>query len=196
MRSNRAVLAAVALAAALGPAGCERESERAAEVKPETGAPTIPPASEPLPAPMPEAGGARVGATPPPGQTGEVHRFEPAAGQTGVRGTLVVRPDSLHPDSLKLVASLDGLTPGAHAWHIHAGPCGQEAAPVRVPLSPAGGKPGLGRDLRADHAGTIYDSLTVPAAAVRTNRPPGGQSIRVHARGGADHGPTVACAPL
>jgi hypothetical protein len=117
-------------------------------------------------------------------------------GEGNARGNLVVRPDTVHPDSLKLVASLDGLAPGAHAWHIHAGPCGQEGAPVLVPLSPAGGKPGLGHDLHAGEHGSVYDSASVPAAPLRANRPSSGASVRVHARGGANPGPPVACASL
>lgn len=196
MRSNQSVLGALALAALIAAAGCKKESERAAEVRPETGAPTVPPASEPLPAPMPNEGAAQVGAAPPAGETGDVHPFQPVAGQGNARGNLVVRPDAVHPDSLELVARLDGLAPGAHAWHIYAAPCGQQDAPVLVPLSPAGGRPGAGRDLRADRKGTVYDSVSVPAAPLRTGRPPAGASVRVHARAGADHGPTVACASL
>lgn len=98
--------------------------------------------------------------------------------------------------NLRLEVSIDGLSRGDHAWHIHSGPC-NEQAPIVVALSRTEEMTGLTQSLTADGTGHTEGTVTVPfddlsPDELATSR----YSVRVHARGGADHGRTVVCADL
>lgn len=96
----------------------------------------------------------------------------------------------------RLVVALDGLPPGPHAWHIHSGPCGQQA-PVVVPFTATAQSQGIAHPLTADPAGSARAEVTVPASQMTLERLASGRySIHVHRSAGTDHGPTVACANL
>ena len=96
----------------------------------------------------------------------------------------------------RVEVSLNGLSEGDHAWHIHDAPCGQEG-PVVVPFSATADEEGLTGDLSVDESGRAESSADVPAEDLTLDRLQGGQySVHVHAQGGVDHGPTVACADL
>lgn len=96
----------------------------------------------------------------------------------------------------RVEVSLNGLSEGDHAWHIHDGPCGQNG-PVVVPFSATADEEGLTDDLSVDESGRAESSADVPAEDLTLDRLQSGQySVHVHAQGGVDHGPTVACADL
>jgi Cu/Zn superoxide dismutase len=77
---------------------------------------------------------------------------------------------------------LSGLTPGAHAVHLHAGTC---AAPGAVAVS-------LG-DVTAGPDGTAFAKLAATSSATVVGT---GFSLDVHATNGATPGATVACGDL
>lgn len=96
----------------------------------------------------------------------------------------------------RVEVSLNGLTQGDHAWHIHEAPCG-EKGPIVVPFSATADEEGLAGDLSVDESGRAEGSADVPAEDLTLDRVHSGQySVHVHAQGGVDHGPTVACADL
>lgn len=96
----------------------------------------------------------------------------------------------------RVEVSLDGLSQGDHAWHIHSGPCGEQA-PVAVAFSPTADQEGLTQPLTADQQGHAEGTVTVPAGELALDQLQGQEySVHVHAQGGTDHGPTVACADL
>ena len=96
----------------------------------------------------------------------------------------------------RLAVVLDGLSPGGHAWHIHAGPCGQQA-PVVVPFTPTPDHKGIAHTLNADAAGTARALVTVPPDQLTLEQVRQGEySVHVHLNPGTDHGPTVACANM
>lgn len=98
--------------------------------------------------------------------------------------------------NIRLEASVDGLTQGDHAWHIHAGTCAEHGAIV-VALSRTEDLPGLTQSLTADESGHAEGTVTIPfdelaPDELRTGR----YSAHIHAGAGTDHGPTVMCAEL
>ncbi len=99
-------------------------------------------------------------------------------------------------NGFRLVVSVNGLSQGEHAWHIHSGPCGQPA-PVDVAITTTADQQGIGQPLTADQSGNAMGSVTVPASRLTFDQLQGGQySLHIHQQGGVDHGPTVACADL
>ena len=124
-------------------------------------------------------------------------QFQPGKGAEGrnVQGTLQVLPIS-GEQGMEVKARVEGLTEGEHAWHIHSAPCGQEA-PVVVPFTSTQQKEGIGAPLEAGSDGTAEGSVDVPPDELtRQQVGTGAYSVHVHAKGGIDHGPTVACANL
>ena len=96
----------------------------------------------------------------------------------------------------RVEVSLNGLSEGDHAWHIHRAPCGEDG-PVVVPFSATPDEEGLTGDLSVDQSGRAESSADVPAEDLTLDQLRSGQySVHVHAQGGVDHGPTVACADL
>ncbi|HUG41187.1 MAG TPA: CHRD domain-containing protein [Longimicrobiales bacterium] len=111
-----------------------------------------------------------------------------AAAPTGESGTT--------GQGFRVEVSVNGLSQGEHAWHIHSGPCGEEA-PVVVAFSPTEDSEGLTNPLNADESGHAEAEATVPADELTIEGLRAAQhSLHVHAQGGVDHGPTVACADL
>lgn len=96
----------------------------------------------------------------------------------------------------RVEVTLNGLSQGEHAWHIHSAPCGQQA-PVVVAFTPTADQQGLAQPLTADQTGATQGQATVPADQLTLDQLQSGQySLHVHTQGGVDHGPTVACANL
>lgn len=98
-------------------------------------------------------------------------------------------------DGFTLSVHLSGLTAGDHAWHIHSGPCGADG-PVVVPFTVTPQGPGIDDPITVAAAGGMaMDTAFVPADRLTLDALQGSpHSLHVHARGGLDHGPTVACA--
>ncbi len=122
---------------------------------------------------------------------------------TSARANAAMTPDSggmgggmAGGPGFRLAVDVNGLSQGQHAWHIHGGPCGQEA-PVVVPFSSTADQSGIAQALSADQSGNATATVTVPAAELSLDQLENGQfSLHIHQRGGVDHGPTVACADL
>lgn len=100
-------------------------------------------------------------------------------------------------EGLRLTVEIEGLSQGEHAWHIHSGPCGEEA-PVVVAITPTADMEGIGQPLTASREGeNVRASVTVPGDELTLDQLRSGEySLHVHAQGGEDHGATVACADL
>ena len=131
---------------------------------------------------FPENGGAAVTTTPSATENTDPNATTSAAGEGG--------------QGFRVEVSLNGLSEGDHAWHIHEAPCG-EKGPVVVPFSATADEEGLTGDLTVDQSGRAESSVEVPAADLALDQLRNGQySVHVHAQGGVDHGPTVACADL
>jgi|GEM_PF-1821150 len=95
-----------------------------------------------------------------------------------------------------VVVDVRGLSEGEHAWHIHSGPCGEQA-PVVAPMTATADREGVDGPLMTGAGGMASDTAFVPdsvlaLSALRASP----HSLHVHQRGGVDHGPTVACATL
>lgn len=99
-------------------------------------------------------------------------------------------------DGFTVAVRLNGLSDGEHAWHIHSAPCGTHG-PVVAPFTETAEEPALDEPLRAQAGGVTADTAFVPASVLAfesiQSTP---HSLHVHAQGGVDHGPTVACADL
>ena len=118
------------------------------------------------------------------GETEDPETPEMSASQTGTTG-----------QGWRIEVTLNGLTDGEHAWHVHSGPCGEEA-PVAVAFSPTADMEGVTGPLNVQN-GSAASQATVPADQLSLDQLENGEySIHVHERGGTDHGPTVACANL
>lgn len=99
-------------------------------------------------------------------------------------------------DGFTVTVRLNGLSEGEHAWHIHAAPCGTEGDVV-APLTETAEEPGLDEPLTARAGGETVDTAFVPASVLALDSIQSTpHSLHVHAEGGVDHGPTVACADL
>lgn len=136
-----------------------------------------------LPAPRPgqRTGAEAAGSDRPDAATGQLPGGPAARGE---------------PQGFRVEATLDGLPQGEHAWHIHSGPCGAQA-PVIVAFSRTAEMDGLTRPLNVDQQGHAEGAATVPSDQLSLDElRGGGYSLHVHAQGGTDHGPTVACADL
>ena len=100
-------------------------------------------------------------------------------------------------DGFTLAVHLNGLGQGDHAWHIHSGACGTEA-PVVVPFTETPDGPGIDEPITVAQAGGMaMDTAFVPSSRLTLDALQASpHSLHVHASGGLDHGPTVACADL
>lgn len=187
---HRAGLRAAALLLALLPAGaCVEEERREPDL-------TV------------EDTSAAVRAAPAPQSPAVVNaRFQPGADAAGqqVGGTVEVRRGAANgaeagqaadDDGFTVTVHLTGLAPGEHAWHIHRASCAEDG-PIVAPMTETVNDPGLEGPLEAEAGGMAMDTAFVPTSvlplsALETTA----HSLHVHARGGLDHGPTVACADL
>jgi Cu/Zn superoxide dismutase len=104
----------------------------------------------------------------------------------------VVAEDTDEP--LELVVSGRGLTPGEHGWHVHAGTC-EASRGVSIALSETAELEGLTDPIEVGSDGEFEASVDVPTLS-RTMVGRGEHSVHIHQRGGADHGPAVACATI
>lgn len=121
----------------------------------------------------------------------------PEGGDPAVTGTVrvlvPVRELEATP-ARHLAIDVEGLSPGAHAWHIHDGPCGTEA-PVIIPLSGTADAEATAGPLVVADDGTA--STEVPVDDLENLMlGEGNYSLHVHEKAGVEHGPTVACATL
>jgi hypothetical protein len=187
VRRNRIVVP-LFVAASLGITACEAEPEAEVAEAPEVADVEPAPAVAPEAAPTTGAAGGEVITT---------ANFQPGPGAEGqtVGGTvrLTTMPGT---EDMQILAQVQGLSAGEHAWHIHSGPCGQKA-PVVVPFTPTKEKPGLDEPIRAEAVGAAEESARIPADQLTRQQLQTGQySVHVHVQSGPDHGPTVACADL
>jgi len=97
-------------------------------------------------------------------------------------------------EPLELTIAGSGLTPGEHAWHIHAGSCAMSGE-VQIPLSATADMAAITGPLMVDDAGTFKTTITIPQLT-RDELGKGEHSLHIHVRSGVDHGPTVACATI
>ena len=133
------------------------------------------------------------------GEAGEqpvvTSQFQPGEGAAGqdVQGTLRILPAG---DNFQAEARVEGLSEGEHAWHVHSAPCGQKG-PVVVAFTPTKEMEGTSGALDAGSDGVAEGTAEIPADQLsRQQIESGAYSIHVHAQGGVDHGPTVACANI
>ncbi|MGE0158110.1 MAG: CHRD domain-containing protein [Gemmatimonadales bacterium] len=105
----------------------------------------------------------------------------------------VVASDDID-EPLEIVVMGTGLPPGTHAWHVHTGPCGTDG-PVRIPLSETPEAEGITGPIEADDQGEFEEAVEVPELN-RTMVGTREHSLHIHRNGGANHGPTVACATI
>lgn len=97
---------------------------------------------------------------------------------------------------MQLEVSVDGLTPGPHAWHVHVGGCGNPGAVV-VPFTTIGGQPGLGQPLVASETGEATGEGRIPAARLTRQQIESGEfSLHIHNHDGPNPGRSIACADL
>lgn len=96
-----------------------------------------------------------------------------------------------------LEVTLDGLNQGEHAWHIHSGPCGEQA-PVAVAITQTADSEGIGEPIDVMSEGaSARASVEVPGDQLSLEQLRSGEySVNIHQSGGVDHGPAVACADL
>lgn len=128
----------------------------------------------------------------------ETNPFQAAPAAEGpVGGELqLMIPPTGEPEGLHVQARVEGLSPGPHAWHVHSGPCGEEA-PVVVAFTPTAEREGIAQPLVAGPDGVAQGTAFIPEGVLaRRDVEVGGYSVHVHREGGVEHGPTVACAPL
>src|SRR5688500_7653508 len=134
-----------------------------------------PPAAEPAPP-----------ATPEPAITADIKG-------EGVTGQAKVTP---YADGFELVLNLSGAPAGPHAWHIHQAAC-SGSGPIVVALSEKPNMPAVAQELQVAADGTVNTTVQVPASLVTVDQLKAGDySLHVHRTGGAQHGPSIACADL
>ncbi len=97
-------------------------------------------------------------------------------------------------EPLQLSITGSGLTPGEHAWHIHAGSCAM-SGDVQIPLSATADMAAVTGPLMVDDSGRFSTTVTIPQLT-RDELGTGEHSLHIHVRSGVDHGPTVACATI
>jgi Cu/Zn superoxide dismutase len=117
--------------------------------------------------------------------------FQAGPAGTNVTGSLTAEPMG---NDTQIRVTLNGLTPGDHAWHIHNAPCGQDG-PVVYPFTATADMEGHDDPITAGADGTATATATVPGdRLMRSDLRNGQYSLHVHENDGTDHGPTVACA--
>lgn len=149
----------------------------------------------------------RLGTAPAAPADGSATVTDQAAGtdgpaQTPAGGDAAPRSGDSNPasmagdDGFTVTVRLNGLAEGEHAWHIHSAPCGTDG-PVVVPFTETENEPALDGPLTARAGGVAADTAFVPASVMSLDSVQATpHSLHVHAQGGVDHGPTVACADL
>lgn len=208
MRTGLRVLGAVLVAASF--AACDTggddvelyEGEEAATPSLET---TQPPTDAPL---ITAEFTAAEGATEAANISGTVRVFPEGEALTGAAGPAETEAEDPNTPTtspaategqgqgFRVEVTLAGITEGEHAWHIHEAACGQQG-PVVVPFSAVPGEEGLTGELEADDTGRVEEEATVPSDRLTFDQlRTGTYSLRVHAQGGENHGPAVACADL
>lgn len=131
------------------------------------------------------------------GDTFRTGNFQAGAGGQNVSGTVQII-DLPVTDDTQVQVEVTGIPMGSHAWHIHGGPCADEAAPVVVAFTPTADQPGLAEPIVVNEAGqTVTASATIPASQFSRQQLEGGTfSLHIHEQPGVEHGPTLACADL
>jgi Cu/Zn superoxide dismutase len=111
----------------------------------------------------------------------------------GVTGQAKVTPSA---DGFELALNLSGAPAGPHAWHIHQAAC-SGSGPIVVALSEKPNMPAVAQELEVAADGTANATAQVPASLVTVDQLKAGDySLHVHRTGGAQHGPSIACADL
>jgi Cu/Zn superoxide dismutase len=169
---------ALLLAALVAVSACAEDSDVEDDVVPGTEA------AQPQPAPVPS--------------TDDILDADfKAEGGSEVTGEVDILPAADATSSFRVRVNLDKVPAGEHAWHIHNGACGAPDAPVVVPFSSEGDKPGIASNLVAATDGKVTTEVAVPSASLTLESlRSGNYSLHVHQKAGADHGPTNACADL
>ena len=180
---------------ALAVAACGREAENTAVAEEQPAGPAAAVAA-PAPVVAAPAGPVLPRPTSEPFQTTD---FRAGAGAEGreIGGTLEAFPSQPgEPDGVYLYARVTGLTPGPHAWHIHAGPC-SEVGRIIVPFTATEDTAGIAGPLVADSSGAAEQTVYVPLNLLSRQRMEvRAYSVRVHVGSGIDFGPSRACARL
>lgn len=158
-------------------AGCQGGGDDAADPEP---------AATPAPSPdaaAPAAGGAAITSA----VTG-------SADHSGISGQAQVTPSA---DGLTLTLNLTGAPAGPHAWHIHQAACGVSGAPIVVALSEKPNQPAVVGELQVAADGSANATANIPASMLTLDQlRTGDYALHVHRTGGAEHGPSIACATL
>ncbi|MCA9739679.1 MAG: CHRD domain-containing protein [Gemmatimonadota bacterium] len=103
----------------------------------------------------------------------------------------ILAPEEMGGD-YRLEVILSGLSEGEHAWHIHGGPCGENASIV-LPLSSTPDQEGAAGPLEANAQGQASTTVDVPGfEATWLNA--GTHSVHVHEGTPEAPGASVACA--
>lgn len=128
--------------------------------------------------------------------SGMVYVYALTTGQAQPAETTTTGGTGAAGGGFRLTATVYGLTPGEHAWHIHSGTCDQNG-PVKVAITSTAQQHGIGRSLDANRNGEAMGSVTVPGSDLTLAQLESGQySLHIHQHGGVNPGPTVACADL
>jgi Cu/Zn superoxide dismutase len=131
--------------------------------------------------------------TPAPSEADEGEAEDEGATEPETTATAEASPAG---EGFRLEVEIEGLSEGPHAWHIHDGPCG-ETAGIAVALTTTQDAEGITQPLNATAGAPASGTVTVAADRLTLDQLETGEySLHVHAQGGTDHGPTVACADL
>lgn len=114
-------------------------------------------------------------------------------GATGVSGEVEL-VDLPQTDDMQVQVDVSGISPGAHAWHIHSGTCAQLGGIV-VPFTTAGPNQGIDEAIQVAANGRGEADARLPADRLsRQQIENGDYALNIHAN--ATGGPGVACANL
>ena len=191
----RALIMLLAGALAAGAVACgertEDEIQDAEAVEsPERPAPVpaIPPADDPVRTVRFEAVDGHV--------TGLVRLYTAAEAGAGADTGAAEPASGAGPASgFRLEVTLDGLTEGAHAWHIHEGSCDAQG-PVVVAMTPMGEMEGIAAPLTVPAEGAPVRGAATVTGLTLQQLEESDYSLRVHEGSGTQPGPVAACADL
>lgn len=99
------------------------------------------------------------------------------------------------PAGFIVEVTLGGLPPGRYAWHLHDGPCGEQAGVV-VAMTDLGDRQGISTPLEVDDEEQIARGAAMIRSLSLEQVETGRYSLRVHAPAESGVGPVVACADL
>jgi Cu/Zn superoxide dismutase len=144
--------------------------------------------------PEDQAAEAEKASEPAPAEPAITAAFQGSGAGSGITGQAQVTSGA---DGFTLAVTVSGAPAGPHAWHIHQAACGVSGAPIVVALSEKPGMPAVSGELQVAEDGTASTQVQVPASLVTMDQlRTGDYSLHIHQTGGAQHGPSIACATL